>query len=130
MRVINPLASSNRNSTLKSTYRAHEHTKKRAYEVRIREFEQSTLTPLILSTTGGMGTEATVFYKRLATMLAAKWGDHYSHVLCWLRCRHGFSLLRSSIQAIRGSRSSSGHPVRCSSFPTDLVRAEACFTST
>ena len=72
------------------------------------------------------GKEASIFYKRLATMLAAKWGDPYSQVLCWRRCRLAFSLLRSSIQAIRGARSSRGHPIR-GGLPIDLIRSEAAF---
>ena len=37
---------------------------------------------------------------------------HVSSTLCWLRCRLSYSLLRSSIQAIRGARSSQGHAVK------------------
>ena len=33
----------------------------------------------------------------------------FQYILCWLLCRLSFSLLRSSIQAIRGARSSCGH---------------------
>ena len=80
------------------------------------------LFPLVLSATGGLAREATTFYKRLASMLASKWDQSYSSTLCWLRCRLTFSLLRSSIQAIRGSRSSSGHPFRSGAI--DLVISE------
>ena len=79
-----------------------------AYEQRVREVEHSSFIPLVLSASGGMGTEASIFYKRLATLLADKWDSHYSRTLCWLRCRLSFSLLRSSIQALRGARSSRG----------------------
>lgn len=64
--------------------------------------------PIVLSTTVGMGNEATTFFKRLASLLAEYWDSHYGSPLCWLRCRLGFSLLRSAIQAIRGTRSSRG----------------------
>ncbi len=80
----------------------HEREKKRAYEQRVREIEHSSFTPLVLSASGGMGTEATIFYKRLASLLAGKWDTHYSRTVCWLRCRLSFALLRSSIQALRG----------------------------
>ena len=56
--------------------------------------------------TGGMSNEATIFYKRLASLLSQKWDFPYSTTLCWLRCHLCYSLLRSSIQAIRGARSS------------------------
>ena len=41
----------------------HEKEKKRAHEQRIREVEHSSFTPLVFSATGGMGREATCFYK-------------------------------------------------------------------
>ena len=126
VRVFNPLAPSNKNLVPAAAYRKHEREKKRAYEQQVREVEHSSFTPLVLSATGGMGNEATNFYKRLATLLAKKWDSPYiySNTLCWLRCRLSFSLLRSSIQAIRGARSSKGHAVKP---PTavDLVTTES-----
>ena len=65
--------------------------------------------PLVISATGGLAKEPTVFYKRLASMLASKWD---SSTLCWLRCRLTFSLLRSAIQSIRGARSSRGNAAK------------------
>ena len=121
-----PHAPSNKTPDPQSAYRKHEKIKNRAYEERVLQFEQATFTSIILATSGGMGKEASTFYKRLATMLAAKWGDPYSQVLCWLRCRLGFSLLRSSIQAIRGARSSCGHPIK-GGLPIDLIMSEAAF---
>ena len=44
-------------------------------------------------------------YKRLASLLAEKQGRPYSSTLHWLKCRLNFSLLRSAIMYIRGSRS-------------------------
>ena len=72
--------------------------------------------------------EANIFYKRLASMLASMWDHSYSSTLCWLRCRLSFSLLRSSIQAIRGARSSCGRAIR---MPTvvDLVNSESHLSS-
>ena len=124
VRVFNPHAPSNRHTNLHSVYRKHEQIKKRAYEQRIREIEHATFSPLVLSATGGLAWEANTFYKRLASMLASKWDHSYSNTLCWLRCHLAFSLLRSSIQAIRGTRSSCGHPIRK---PTavDLVNSES-----
>ena len=56
------------------------------------------------SATGGMGTITTVVYRRLASLLAEKQGRPYSSTLYWLRCRLNFSLLRSAIMCIQGSR--------------------------
>ena len=102
VRVFNPHATSNRSINLSSCYRKHESLKKRAYEQRIREVEHASFTPLVLSATGGMAAEATVFYKRLASCLAVKWDHPYSPTLSWLRCRLTFSLLRYSYPVYQG----------------------------
>ena len=124
VRVFNPHAPSNKNMVPSACYRKHEREKKRAYEQRVREVEHSSFTPLVLAATGGLGVEATSFYKRLASKLSQKWDSPYSTTLCWLRCHLAFSLLRSSIQAIRGARSSRGHAVR-SPGAVDLVTTES-----
>ena len=103
VRVFNPHASSN-NQPLSTCYRKHENAKKRAYDQRIREIEHGTFTPLVLSLTGGMGTAATVCYKRLASMIAQKRDQSYSKTMSWLRCSLSFSLLRSSIHRYITSR--------------------------
>ena len=65
VRLFNPCARSNQQVSLNSVYRRHEQEKKRQYEQRVREVEHSTFTPLVMSTTGGMGKAAATFYKRL-----------------------------------------------------------------
>ena len=125
VRVFNPLAPSNSGTTLQSCYRKHEITKKRAYELRIREVELSSFTPLVFSASGGMGHEASVFYKQLASLLSDKWNDPYATVLGWIRCRLSFCLLRSAIQCIRGARSSQGRYI--TSAPVALVQSETQF---
>ncbi len=85
--------------------------------------EHATFTPVALSTTGGIAKEASISIKKLASMLANKWEHSYSSTLQWLRCHLSFSL-RSSIQAIRGARSSIGHAVRIPA-AVDLVTSEA-----
>ena len=124
-RVFNPHAPSNKSTLLTSCYKKHEREKKRAYEQMIPEIEHATFTPLVLAATGGLANEANVFYKRLASKLASKWDHPYNSTLCWLRCRLAFSLLRSSIQAIRGARSSadtlSKPPPRLTSSPLNVT---------
>ena len=70
----------------------------------------AAFTPLVLSSTGGMGKAATVFYKRLTSMLSEKRDVPYSKTIGWLHCRLSFALLCCSIMCIRGSRSSHHHP--------------------
>ena len=124
VRVFNPLAPSNKNQTPAACYRKHEREKKRAYDQRIREVEHSSFSPLVFSATGGMGRKATCFYKRLASMLAHKWDQPYRTTLWWLRCRLTFPLIRSAIQALRGTRSSQGHAIH-SPASVDLVILES-----
>lgn len=124
VRVFNPYAPSNRQSSLAKCYRKHEQEKKRAYEQRITEVEHATFTPIVLSASGGLAKEATVFYKRLASLLSEKWNQSYSTTMGWLRCTISFSLLRSAVQCIRGARSSRGNAAK-GALPVDLVSAEA-----
>ena len=121
VRVFNPHAPSNRHS---NCYRKHELEKKRQYEQRVREVEHASFTPLVLSATGGIANQATVFYKRLACCLAMKWDQPYSSTMSWLRCRLTFSLLRSAIQCIRGARSCCGHAAKSLNPPMDLAISE------
>ena len=118
VRVFNPSAQSNRHGSLSAIYRKHEQEKKRQYDQRVREIEHATFTPLVLSTTGGMGRAATTFFKRLASMIAEKRDIPYAQTLNWIRCRLSFALLRASIMSIRGARSSRHHPA--SESPIDL----------
>ena len=72
VRVFYPNASSNHSMTTTAAYRKHELAKKREYAQRVREVEHGVFTPLVLSTTGGMGREAAKFYKRLADGISRK----------------------------------------------------------
>ena len=123
VRVFNPHASSNHNCSLPNTYRKHEREKKNAYEKRLLEVEHSSFTPLIFSATGGTANSTRVFYQRLASLLANKWGNPYGPTMAWMNCRLVFSLLRSAIRCIRGAHSFPGHPIRSS--PIILVNSEA-----
>ena len=122
VRVFNPHAPSYKSITIDNCYKRHEREKQRSYERRILEVEHSTFTPLVFSVTGGMSKECSKFYKRLASMLADKWNQSYTETLTYLRCCLSDTLLRSSIQSIRGSRSTYHHPVQV---PVDLMQSES-----
>ena len=68
---------------LTSAYKRHEDAKNKAKKRecghRVRDVERGvfTFTPLVFTSTGGMGREATVFYRRLADLLATHWGQEY-----------------------------------------------------
>ena len=129
VRVFNPYATSNRQSSLSSTYRSHEKEKKRLYLQRIRDVEHSSFSPLVFSSTGGMAKEASIFYKRMASLLSEKHGQTYSTTMAWLRCVPSFSLLRSSILCFRGHRSAVGRPAKTTPLlPVDVIRAESAWS--
>ena len=113
---------------LSSTYRRHELEKRRSYEQRIHEVEHSTFTPLVLSSTGGMGKAATTFYKRLLSMLSEKRDVPYSKMIGWVRCRLSFAVLRASIMSIRGTRSPRHRPANTAILePVEVQVAEGLF---
>ena len=120
VRVFHPNAPSNSSRSLPATYKKHEGEKKRTYGQCILEIEHGVFTPLVLSTSGGMGREAQTFYKHLVSL---KRDVPYCSLMGWLRCKLSFATLRSAVMCIRGSRSSRHHAVRDSS-DTVLVCAE------
>ena len=128
VRVFNPFAPSNRLQSLSAVYRKHENLKKRAYQQRVCEVEHASFTPLVLSLTGGLGGNARVCLKRLATLLSNKWDSPYSQTIAWMRVQLSFALLRSSIQCICGARSSGRAPFHHGQPPLDLVIKESCLS--
>ena len=74
VRVFHPNAQSYCNSSISAVYRCHEMME---YGNRVREVELASFTPLVFSTTEGMGREGSVFYKKLASPKANKQGWAY-----------------------------------------------------
>ena len=99
--------------------------KRRNYDQRIREIEHGSFTPLVFSTAGGMGPAASVVFMRLASMISIRNNQPYSRVLNWLRCRLGFSLIRSAIMCLRGARSSYHRPIKSDCAALDLALSES-----
>ena len=105
VKVFNHFAKSNQKFSLHSSLNHHEKMKKRSYEQRIIEVENGSFTPLVFSTTGSMVRATSIFYWRLAHLLSERRNQSYATTMGWLRCHLGYSLLRSAILCIRGSRS-------------------------
>ena len=78
--------------------------KKNKYVDRVLNVEKATFTPLVFSTTGGMGTEASRFYNHLAEKIANKTGQRYSDTIGFIRRRLRFDLLRTCVISLRGFR--------------------------
>ena len=70
----------------------------------MRDIENGTFTPLVFPSVGGMAAEATVFYRRLASLPASKRDDPYFVVMGWLRCLFSFLLLRAPVMSVQGAR--------------------------
>ena len=104
IRVLNPQAPSNSNLSLHQMYHSHERQKKTKYNSRVLQVEKASFTPLVFSTTGGMGNEAVRFYKHLATKISHKTGQSYSDVIAFVRRRLRFDLLKTCIISLRGFR--------------------------
>jgi hypothetical protein len=104
IRVFYPHARSYLSRNLDSLYTSFEREKKRHYNDRIINVEQASFTPLIFSSCGGVGKEASITLKKMATLLADKRKDKYSSTMCLLRCRIAFSLMRAASVCLRGSR--------------------------
>ena len=110
VRVFHPNSPSYRGKKIEKVYEQHENEKKRTYNQRIVQVEKATFTPLVFSTSGGMAPECTKFHKRLAELISLKTKEEYSHVMNHLRTRLRFSLLRSTLIALRGERGKSRKP--------------------
>ena len=105
IRVCHPNADSYKDLTQEHVYCLHENEKKRMYERRVLEVEQASFTPLVFTTTGGMGRECLRYHSRLAELISIKKGEDYAKTLTWIRGKVSFSILRSALLCLRGSRS-------------------------
>ena len=110
IRIFEPMAQCYREQSLETAHERNEREKIRTYEERIRNVDQGSFTPLVFTTSGGMGPRARIFYARLAETIAEKKRQPRSSVVAWMRCRISFSLLRSALLCMRGTRSTPPKP--------------------
>ena len=104
VRIVHPNAASYREKTIEKIYELHEKEKKRSYNQRVMQVERGTFTPLVFSTTGGMAPECVKYHKRIAELISNKTHEDYSKVMNHIRTRVRFTLLKSTLIAIRGER--------------------------
>ena len=105
IRVFNPYAPSHLNKDISTVFLSNEKEKKRAYNNRVVvEVEHGSFTPIVLTPYGGCSRETEKFFSPLASKIAKKRDLNESAVIHWLRTKISFTLLRSSILCIRGSR--------------------------
>ena len=82
VRVMHPNSPSYMEKPIDQLYVQHEAEKKRTYNDRILNVEKGSFSPLVFSTSGGMGPESTSYHKRIAQLFSKKKGEEYSHVPC------------------------------------------------
>ena len=104
VRVFHAHAPTNASKPVPAMYISHENEKKRMYNARVLQIERGTFTPLVFSTSGGIGKEAERLVKRLAQKMEASSGQKYSDAVSFLRKRLRFELLKTSVIALRGDR--------------------------
>jgi len=117
--VTHPNSPTYENKSMKQIYNLHEARKMKKYNNRIIQVEKGTFTPLIYTTSGGWGPQAIRYHKSLAELMSLKRGEEYSAIISYMRTRIRFSILRSTLIAIRGERGkrqSSAQPVHATSF--------------
>ena len=102
--MVSPLARSYVSRSQPSIYRDAEKSKMREYKARIIQVEHGDFTPLVFTTTGGMGPQSERALKKLTEQIAARRELPASVVAGWLRCRFSFALLRTSLICLRGTR--------------------------
>ena len=109
VRVFHPNAPSYKSREISQLYLTHEKMKCKDYEQRVVQVEKASFTPLVYSTHGGMAGRATAFHKRLAKLISEKKQERYSDVMNCMRTKLCFTMLRSVLVSVRGSK---GKPSR------------------
>ena len=132
VRIFHPNSPSYADTSPQQLYIQHEREKKRCYNDRILQVEKGSFSPLIFTTSGGMGPESTRYHKRLAELISAKRGEEYSHVVSHIRTRLRFAILKCTLIAIRGEhgknrRNQQSVPLSDVSF--NLVPEQAAYES-
>ena len=85
-------------------YTFHERLKKNEYNARVLNVEKGPFTPVVFSTSGGMGPEADKLLEQIATKLSFKRNERYCDTVSFIRRRYRFDLLRTCVIALRGYR--------------------------
>ena len=85
----------------------------RASKEKVRKYEQACLaqrrdfTPLVYSVDGLASKDARNAERRLASVLATKWGRSYADMANFVRTRMSLAIVRSNTLLLRGDRNHS-----------------------
>ena len=125
LKVFYPFARSYLSKSPEQLYRTFANAKKNEYEQRIRDVEDGDFSPLIMSSSGGMGPEMQIMVKHLCRKIAAKQKVSYDKVIGVLRCKLAFQMMHSAIVCLRGSRSiRRSHSVRDPMLELDIAASD------
>ena len=103
-------------------YTQHEKEKKeRITSERVLQVKKASFTPIMMSTSGGEGKEAARHHKRIATLISQKRNESYADVINYVRTRLRFSILKSTLTAVRGVRGKSRMADPISSISFNLI---------
>ena len=86
--------------------------------IRVTEIEQGTFTPLIFANWRNGKGVSHISQSRLSELIANKKGEVYSKTMAWIRAKISFSILRSALLCLRGSRTI--RKIRCNIENIDL----------
>ena len=103
VRVCHPNVESCWDLEPQQIYRSHENEKKHLYSRRVLDIEHGTFTPLVFTTTGGMGKKCLMYHSRLAQLIVIKKGEQYAKTISWIRTRTSFALPKCALVCLRGS---------------------------
>ena len=104
VRVTNPNFTSSRDLSLSAVYQKHERQKVTAYNDRILQVEKGAFVPLVYTTSGGMSAQCQALHKRVGELIADRTNEKFADVIRYIRTRLRFSVLRSTLAALRGFR--------------------------
>ena len=95
-------AVSQRDLPTAAIFHRHQQEKKRSYNQRCMDVENSTFTPLVFGTNGGVGSECSMFLATLAEKLSVVRSEDVNLTMEWLRAKLSFEVLRSALLCVRG----------------------------
>ena len=127
--MCHPFAASNVLIPVKDLYARNEKEKCDLYEERVREVEKGSFVPMVFLVTGGAGPACSKVIKRLATKIADKKGERFDQVMGFVRTKLRFSLLKSTLIAIRGVRGKTSQEPNMATIEYNLIPQEMNYDS-
>ena len=104
VRVFHPNAPSYVKEPIANLHKRHQNQKKLAYMRRVIRVEQGTFTPLVFATSGGFAPEVGKVLQRAAEKICARRKEGYAETMTFIKQKLRFSLLRSTLVALRGTK--------------------------